>query len=210
MNAIAASSCDAATYESLGCSSADCGDLPDRGIVNLVDEENWTILTKRLIAYTHMRLARYGAYAGRYTNRAEDYAQEAIVRLMEGTRQFASEKPKDLFRFLCGVVDSLVSHDAEKAKRRGIQLVISNEHGEEAGEVDEEHLSSGEDLENRIIVKNELERFMASLDPALEQYVRLRAAGALRTTRAYAEALNTTVEDVRNMDKRLRRRRKEF
>ncbi|MEA2328430.1 MAG: hypothetical protein QOE68_3389 [Thermoanaerobaculia bacterium] len=182
----------------------------DRGIPAFIRETNWTVLTKRLTAHTHFRLARHGSLANRYLNRAEDYVQEAVIRLMDGTRQLADGSEKHLFWFLCGVIDSLVSHDAEKARRRGIQLLITTEDNNLPDEVEEEHLSSSEDFERRIILRNELAHFMASLEPDLEQYVRLRAAGKYETAEEYAMALNTTVSDIRNMDRRLKRRRRQW
>lgn len=188
---------------------AGCGEF-DGGLAALIDETNWSILTKRLLAYARYRLSRHGSFASRYTNRAEDYVQEAAIRLMEGTRQFEEGTRQNLFHFLCGVIDSLVSHDAEKAGRLHLQTLVCGEYTSSPNEIEEEHLSSDEDFEDRIIARNELERFMASLEPDLQEYVRLRAAGNLKTAEDFATTLRTTVSDIRNRDRRLRRRRNQW
>lgn len=184
------------------------GQMPeclDSGI-GLITGKTWSLVTKRLLGFAEVRLHRHGPYARRYTNRAEDYVQEAVVRLMDGTRHVSAGDENDLYRGLCSIVDSLISHDAEKANRRGTHMLITNDEASR-DEVVEEHLSSGEDFETQIIMRNEFEHFMASLEPDLEQYVRLRAAGEYETAEEYAAALGTTVTQIRNMDRRLRRRR---
>jgi DNA-directed RNA polymerase specialized sigma24 family protein len=178
----------------------------------IIESTDWVKTTKRLLAYSRFRLFRHGTLAGRYCNKAEDYVQEAVMLFMDGTRRFPCGSGKTLFGFLCSVVDSLISHDGEKTLRRGREMFLGGDQGEDAerDEYTEEHLSANDDFEERIIADDELERFLASLAPDLVQYVRLRASMQLMTAEECAEALGTTVSEIRNMDKRLRRRRSQW
>lgn len=185
--------------------SYDAGGTPPRVPV----ETAWEPMTKRLLAFAATRLSRHGSYAFRYANRAEDYVQDAVARYLEGTRHSVAKDEQELYFFLCGVISSLINHDAEKAGRRGVHTPITVD-DPESGEPQEIPLPSGENFETDIIAKEELEHFLASLDPDLEQYVRLRAADAGDTAEDYASALGTTVAEIRNMDRRLRRRRDQW
>jgi DNA-directed RNA polymerase specialized sigma24 family protein len=182
---------------------SECVDL---GGIALITDKTWSVVTKKLLGFAEIRLQRHGSYASRYTNRAADYVQEAVVRLMDGTRHVSAGDENDLYHGLCSIVDSLISHDAEKANRRGVHMMITNDEASH-DEVVEEHLSSGEDFETQVLMRNELEHFIASLEPDLEEYVRLRAGGQFETAEEYAAELGTTVAHIRNMDRRLRRRR---
>jgi DNA-directed RNA polymerase specialized sigma24 family protein len=181
-------------------------------LAQIIEETDWQSLTKRLLVYTRYRLARHGSAANRYGSNAEDYVQEAVALLFEGKRHFVPAPDRSLFRFLCGVVDSIINHSGEKARRRGTQLFIGNEAGEDGvpGGLDEEHLASDDDFEEQIIARDELERFMESLEPDLERYVRLLAADQSVSAEEHALSLGTSVSEIRNMDRRLRRRRNQW
>lgn len=185
-----------------------CESLVDELIANI----DWVGTTKRLLAYARYRLSRHGALAGRYNNKADDYVQDAVMLLMDGTRRYPCGSGKTLFGFLCGVVDSLISHDGEKARRRGPEMFIGYEQGEDAepDEYPEERLSGGNDFVDRIIADDELSRFLGCLDPDLVEYARLRATAEMMSAEEYADALGVPVSEIRNMDKRLRRRRPQW
>ncbi len=185
--------------------SYDAGGMPPR----LACATNWALMTKRLLGFATERLSRHGSNVFRYVNRAEDFVQEAVTLYMDGTRRSAAKDEEELFWFVCGVVSSLISHEAEKARRRGIHTSITVD-DPEGGEMVEIQIPSGENFEIDIMAKDDLEHFMASLEPDLEQYVRLRAEDAGDTAEDYAAALGTTVAKVRNMDRRLRRRRDQW
>lgn len=181
-------------------------------VEELIESTNWVGTTKRLLAYARYRLSRHGALAGRYNNKADDYVQDAVMLFMDGTRRYPCGSGKTLFGFLCGVVDSLISHDAEKARRRGPEMFIGCERGEDAelDEYAEERLSARSDFEDRIIADDELSRFLGCLAPDLVEYARLRATAEQMTAEEYADVLDVPVSEIRNMDKRLRRRRPQW
>jgi hypothetical protein len=171
---------------------------------------DWGDLTPRLLAYTRMRLSRHGAAALGYGKDPSDYVQQAVVLLLEGTR--APSGNRTLFQFLCGVVDSLISHEAERSRMRGPHYAISigTEDVYVSSEIREERLPSGESFERRLLAKDEMERFLQSIEPDLARYARLRMAKPGATADEYAHDLNVTVAEVRNMDKRLKRRREQW
>lgn len=75
------------------------------------------------------------------------------------------------------------------------------------GEIDEQHLASDDDFEHQIIARSELERFKKTLDPDLVRYVSLLAAEQSSSAEEHAMSLGTSVSEIRNLDRRLRRRR---
>ena len=156
--------------------SYDAGGMPPR----FPAETDWKLMTKRVLGFATARLSRHGSYAFRYVSRAEDYVQDAVALYMEGTRRSAAKDEQELYSFLCGVVSSLINHDAEKAGRRGVHTSITVD-DPESGDVEEIEIPSGEHFETDIIAADKLEHFLASLDPDLEQYVRLRAEGGKPT-----------------------------
>jgi len=168
-------------------------------------------LTERLLAYGLKRASRYRC-AAYVRQKVEDYVQEAVKRMLDGTRHFELSE-EGLFGFLCGVIDSLMSHDAERTRRRGahLSLVPAFASDDETDGIREDWLASPEDLESDVILRNRLRTFVASLeDRQLETYTLMRACDACTTTEEYAMAMGMTVEDVRNMDRRVRRRRPQW
>jgi RNA polymerase sigma factor (sigma-70 family) len=177
----------------------------------LLQKIDWDLTTRKLLAYGSYRVTKFGG-APSLRQTIQDYVQEAIERLFDGTRQFQGDE-EALFRFLCGVVDSLMSHDLEKARRRGkhLSLAYSRSEEETQGEIREDRLASSDDLEGDAVLRNRFDAFLSSLDDRrLKKYALMRAADDGATTEEHAEALCTSVEDVRNMDRRLRRRRAQW
>jgi DNA-directed RNA polymerase specialized sigma24 family protein len=181
-------------------------------VFDFLQNTDWADYARRLVLYAGYRLSRHGTLAARYTNGAEDYTQEAIAAFISGDRRFVPAENVTLFSFLCGTVNSLISHDAEKATRRGTQVSLtSNVRGETAAnEINEEQLPTGDNFEQQVMAREELERFKESLDRDLQEYVSLRAADEGGSAEEWAKILGTTVSDVRNMDRRLRRRRPQW
>lgn len=176
-------------------------------VERLIAETQWAELTTRLLGYTQSHVKRYRSFDPSIGDRASDYVQEAIARFLDGTRIYDGKKP--LFNWFCSQIDSLTSHDREKANRRGREVAIDQPAGQAASESPSANdwLASGEDLEQAIIARDELEHFLSTLDPDLRRYVLLRIHGAM-TAEECAAAMGTTVERIRNFDRRLRRRRR--
>jgi hypothetical protein len=199
-------------------------DLPHHGDTNTfpitgpqIDAENlkatdWNDIVKRLLGYARYRLSRHGTAGNRFCNKPDDYVQEAVKLYLDGVRRFSPTPETTLFAFLCGVVDSLISHDAEKTERRGYQIALSSDDPDDAGfDFLETRLASPENFEENIVLQNEYERFLKLLDPDLREYVRLRVdEEAMPTAEEFAATLRTSVSEIRNMDRRLRRRRNQW
>lgn len=176
----------------------------------LVRDTDWTRLTKQLLLYSAARIFHFGGVAATLRSRTEDYVQEAVKLILDGTRHFDPSE-RTLFGALSGVIDSLISHDLEKSVRRGVHLSLVQADGDNliAGEMLEEHLAAKDDFEAEIVLRDQFEAFLASLhdDAELQRYARLRAANTCVTADEYAALMRMPVENVRNMDRRLRRRR---
>ncbi|HXH37359.1 MAG TPA: hypothetical protein VNN08_01905, partial [Thermoanaerobaculia bacterium] len=179
---------------------------PEAAFPRLIESVDWNVMVPRLLAYAHTRLARHGRAAKSYGSLAADYVQEAVRRLLDGSRRFepALSAKVTLFVFLCSVIDSLVSHDAERTWRRGPHLPIGDD---QPDEVSERLLPWDHDFTGEVFARDELEHFIAGLEPDLARYARLRAVREDATAEQLATELGISVSDIRNLDKRLRRRR---
>jgi DNA-directed RNA polymerase specialized sigma24 family protein len=108
----------------------------DSTIFERLNAQDWDYLSVKLLRYALMKVRRLGWATGSGENpnlpngmSAEDLACQAITRVFEGTRSWNPDKEPDLFKFLCDVVDSLVSH-----------LVNSEEHKERKNQVNGDFL----------------------------------------------------------------------
>jgi len=172
---------------------------------------DWDVMTPKLLAYASYRIARFGGGAA-IRQKISDYVQEAIKLLFEGTRRFEGDE-EALFRFLCGVVDSLISHDMDKTRRRGKHLSLAHSRSDDAAqdEIYADLLTSPDDPEEDLVLRNRFGAFLSSLENrGLRRYALQRAADDGATSEELADALSTSVEDIRNMDRRLRRRRAQW
>ncbi|HEX7830367.1 MAG TPA: hypothetical protein VF787_11965, partial [Thermoanaerobaculia bacterium] len=173
-----------------------------------IEAADWSDLTPRLLAYTRMRLSRHGVAALGYGREPSDYVQQAVVLFLEGTRTPSGNRT--LFEFLCGVVNSLISHEAEKSRMRGPHYAINIGVEDAASGISEDRLPSTESFESGWLANDEMERFLQSIEPDLALYARLRMAKPGATADEYARDLGVPVAEVRNMDKRLKRRREQW
>jgi hypothetical protein len=172
---------------------------------------DWDPFVRRWLGYARARLWRHGSAAGRYELQAGDCVQEAIRLTIEGRRRFDSGTERAFFSFICDVIDSLISHDAEKTKRHPTIRTVSSDSDEpQFGELNEGYLAAPDDTEREFLFRDALDRFLASLESDLAAYARMRAEEVFSTAEEYAYALNTSVNEVRNMDRRLRRRREQW
>jgi DNA-directed RNA polymerase specialized sigma24 family protein/DnaJ-domain-containing protein 1 len=175
--------------------------------LELIAVIDWENVVPRLLVYAHQRLVRHGRAAYGYGSQASDYVQEAVRRFIDQSRNFPRGERTSVVAFLCSVIDSLISHEAERNWRRGPHLVVGVT---AADEISEELLPSGADFTDELLARNELERFVATLDPDLARYAQALANHQDATAEELAGILRTSVEDVRNLAKRLKRRRKDW
>ena len=108
----------------------------DSTIFERLNAQDWENLSVRLERHAHWKVQRLGWVTGSGENpnlpkgmSAEDLAYQAIERVLTGTRSWNPDKEPDLFKLLCDVVDSLVSH-----------LVNSEEHKERKNQVNGDFL----------------------------------------------------------------------
>lgn len=174
-------------------------------------EADWPHLLKKGLVYTATRIFHFGGMWFLKARR-DEYVQEAAKLILEGQRQFDPER-QTLFQCLAGVIDSLISHDIEKVVRRGyhFSLVQGPDDDLLPGEISEEQLAGLDDFENEVLLRDQRDKFIASIDDEeLRRYAQMRADGAYDNAEEFAKALQTTVENIRNMDRRLRRRRAQW
>jgi hypothetical protein len=182
---------------------------PELPLLELLERIDWEEITVRLIGYARFRLSRHGSAAARYALQPEDCVQESIRRLLDETRNFDRGTESDLFRVISGIIDSLISHEGEKSRRRGRHFSIRSD-GQESlapDEIREGVLDDPRDPVVELEVRDDLKRFVASLDSELAFYYQFRADAPDLSAEERAPALGTTVQDIRNKDRRLKRHR---
>jgi DNA-directed RNA polymerase specialized sigma24 family protein len=169
-------------------------------------EADWEDLGIRLVAYATWKAGNLRWRTGHSWELAggrtpEDIVSDAIVKVVEGTRRWDPERGP-LLAFLQGVVDSLMSHLVESADNRMQQRWADG--GADAAAA---HAARWEvqdpDAERHI---HELRRRLVEAgDRSLLEVVDAIVAGCEPTPRAMAGRLGTSVVDLNNRLKRLRR-----
>lgn len=164
-------------------------------------EADWFDIGLRLAAYATWKARNLRWRTGLPSDLAagqtpEDIAAEAILKVMEGVRAWDPRRGS-LFPFLQGVVDSMLSHLATSADNRA-QERWAVSHADLPG-AEPEHVTAEERLA-------ELRRFLlGNHRPELLAIVDVIEAGCEPKPQAIAQRLGTTVVDVNNRLKRLRR-----
>lgn len=173
----------------------------------LVAVTDWSQWTERLLGYALWRAWRHGPAAAAFDLQPGDLVQEAITLWLLGRRTFDQGTTRAFFVFLCGVIDSLISHDREKSTRRGKVYSIAKDGGEEPNgdEVTEGRIPAHEDLEEEILFRDHIHSFIQSLEPELAAYARLFVEDPDSSAADRAAKLATTVTEIRNLDRRLHR-----
>lgn len=160
----------------------------------LLEQIDWEDLTPRLLLYASHRLSRHAKL--RESGRGpDDYVQQAVTLVLEGHRSLSPEAGRSPLGFLTGIIDSLISHDDQKTRQHGTRIAFDQMKG----------APPTYEIEGDIIARGEAEQFVSSLNSELQAYARLRLSDKYSTAEEFATALETTVEHVRNLDRRLRR-----
>jgi DNA-directed RNA polymerase specialized sigma24 family protein len=173
----------------------------------LLGTSDWSELTERLLGYAQWRVSRHGAAAASYAFQPADLVQEAIALVLEDRRRFVEGTPHEFFAFLCGVIKSLLSHDAERTAQRGKMISISKDGGDEQNndEMTEGRIAAREDFEHELLFRDDIQGFIRSLDPELAAYARLFLDDPESSAADRATMFSTTVTEIRNLDRRLHR-----
>jgi hypothetical protein len=171
-------------------------------------------LLDRLTIYTERKYRRLGwCKNGQYRSPSgqgpDDVAAEAIVRLVEGRRNYDEQKCPDLLVYLRNVVDSIVSHIIESTdfeKTKSMPHVLT-----EDGEIEEIEIKTGGDDPSLVNMQKDLvekintvlqERF--AQDNIVLGILECMKAGIGKLSEI-AEYLDVKTSDVNNAQKRLRR-----
>ena len=91
----------------------------DETIFEHLQKADWDDIAVRLTDYAVKKARRYRWRTGTAIGgeSAEDLAFEAIKRVLDGDRKWNPQENHDLFQYLTGVVDSLLSHLSESPAR---------------------------------------------------------------------------------------------
>lgn len=181
--------------------------MSPRDFARYANEPEFEWMVRRLAAYTAHRLERHGR-ARLAMDEPLDFVHEAIRLVLDGSRHVAAADDRAIFRALAGIVDSLTIHAREKLERRGRRLSIATPGAEpHEGELGEDQLAHLDPVEDETIARETLDHFVKKLDPQLRRYVRTRVEHDDFTAEDHARQLNVEVSDIRNLDRRLNRRR---
>jgi len=172
-------------------------------------------LLDRLTIYAERRYTRLGWFKnGRYRSPSgqgpDDVAAEAIVRLIEGRRNYDEQKHPDLLEYLKNsVTKSIVSHIIDSPdfeKRKSMPHILT-----EDGEIEEIEIENGDADPSLVYMQKDLvERINAILQERFAQddvvlgILECMKAGIDKPSEI-AEYLNVKTKDVNNAQKRLRR-----
>jgi RNA polymerase sigma factor (sigma-70 family) len=168
-------------------------DVSSTELAQILERTDWSDLVPRLLLYTARRLRRFGNQPATAA-KAEDYVQEAVVLLLEGRRHFSPGAGRSLFAFLAGVIDSLIAHAAAKTRHKVSATPSTGSTPPVAGN----------DIDDVIAAHDAANEFLATLGADVQAYARLRLSEDLRPEE-YASVLNISVDEVRNMQRRLKR-----
>src|SRR4051794_28376138 len=156
-----------ARFRSFDCGEPSCATATETE--TQFQDVEWDEITQRLLVYALYRTSRYGSAAAMYRSRISDYVQESVMLYLEGRRHFVARAGFTLFDFLCGVIDSLVSHDVEKTIRKKEIAITAevNEDDRTPGSIAEDRLASSDDFERRVIFFDDASWFLNQLEPEL-------------------------------------------
>jgi len=91
--------------------------------LNQLSDNQWAILLKQLTLYAEFKLDNIGFHPRSELEvlNGEDFAQEAIKRLIEGKRKWDPQKHPDLLIFLKLVIKSLISNHVKASLTSPVQ-----------------------------------------------------------------------------------------
>lgn len=179
-----------------------------RYVAEMIRDADWDDVTGRVLIYA---ATKHGTNVKRHGRSVEDYYQEAFRQLVTFRRHYPYYRDEGLTltAWLCEVMNSLISHDAEKNAREGTPVSIVRKLNTEWGahECSENHLPAvPSDQHAAEVAETKAAVFTAALPSDLAAYAEERMDHPEASTKERAAVLGTTVEQVRAMDKRLRRR----
>lgn len=177
----------------------------EKRIAELFDNRNLERDTRELLLYV---MRRHGKRA-MVVREPLDYVNESILRTMDGRRPFHFDGALTILDHLRGGIDSILSHDLEKAARH-VQLVDRGdaEDGAPLGGYDNARIVAESRTEDQIIHDLDAGKQDATLPPEERRYMQLQRSGLCKTANDFAQRMKISVARVRNIERRLRRKRK--
>ena len=188
-------------------------------IPDLTDEQ-WSELLERLTLQALWKYRKYGwtrrhqdkrEWAGPDGTSPEDVALEAVSLVMSGQRKYNKKTHPDFTKYMRSVVDSLVSHLAEKATSRKTGRIPLRTDGDTGDMVEVEFQGTDLDPADVCIAREvmELTREVvlvdAKDDPLVLQLFECLEAGITKRAEI-AEYLEIDVGEVDKAQKRFRRK----
>lgn len=171
-------------------------------IFDNVTPEFW----RKLIAFALRRRSRHGARANKFPEPKELLA-EAVLRVMSGDRHY--DGTTDLYSFMCSVINSLLSHENTRAANSHAHMTITADDDQPGiGAISERSIGVLDDGVARFLMRDSIRHFAEQLEPDLQAYITTRLDGGYDTEEERAAAMGTTVEDLRNRIRRIRRKAK--
>jgi DNA-directed RNA polymerase specialized sigma24 family protein len=167
----------------------------------------WERETPRFKAFAQYLLLKY-RFRGRRGlppggDEAGDYVVRAVILIFDGVRHCSGEVSSVSFVF--GVIASLILNDSRRLEARTPHSFITTSASDE-GEIGEDAVAVSSS-EEEIIARDLTVEFIRRLPEALQRYVRLLAGGGPQSSQDCATALGVSIDEIRNMNKRLRRLR---
>jgi DNA-directed RNA polymerase specialized sigma24 family protein len=187
------------------------------GGLESITEEQWTQILQKLRLHAWRR---YKSLHDKLGLDLDDVVHQALADTLEGKRHWPKEEV-DLFYFLCSVVKSIVSHRLEQEKRKvSIESFESNYSREGSDLASVEVMITGsigeylryESIYNRLVYDRLIEKMyeLVTGDEVLINIVGLWSKDPDLKPSEIAEELGLSIVEMRNAQKRLRRRLKEL
>lgn len=177
-----------------------------------ITEKEWAQLLQKLRLHTWRRYRSLSEWLGLDL---DDVVHQALVDTLSGKRRWPREEV-DLFHFLCEVVRSLVSHRLEQEKRNVPLESIGQRAADDSELASVEAMIGGsigeylryESIYNRLVYDSLIERMreLVKDDQELIDIVGLWSTDPSLKPSEIARELGVSIGEIRNAQKRLRRR----
>lgn len=190
----------------------------------IISDENEV---KRLTAFSLKKIQQFSGHHSINGREAEDFIQDAILKIVEGDRYWNGHTEKDLLNHIYYIIPSLIWNELKKIRKTEIKKDDFGEYKSSKNifvpfnpaEDDEEKISEfiikGTDTsildtlinqeiinQTEIHIYKELEKNQDYIGPYLYE---AHLNGISEPHKHVADSLNVPIEDVRNAEKRLKR-----
>jgi DNA-directed RNA polymerase specialized sigma24 family protein len=172
-----------------------------RAVLEQMHPDELTELQERLLYIAESLLRMHGARARHYGYTGEELVNEALLRGFAGDRHCPEGLPLDVF--FTWTMKSVLSHEADRAEHELERVSLESDDDSPAFE-----LPAADDVEASATANMNFGRFKDSLDDEeLRDYVDLLVREHGSTAEELAVKSGRSVQDIRNLDRKLARRR---